>query len=237
MLHTIAWVSLFVAFLCAVVIVVHEIRHPQKMMVMNFVWPITALYLSVFGLWMYLRFGPKMAAGHDGMDSMQGGHHGSMGGAERTVTTPSLSEATVSATHCGAGCTLGDIVTEWMIFVTGATIGGSMLWASLVWDSVAAWTLGIVFQYFTIKPMGQLSAAQALAAAIKADTLSIIAFQVGMYGWMLLVHLRLFAQEHLQANEPVYWLMMQVAMVCGFVTSIPMNWWLLKIGWKESMGA
>jgi len=54
---------------------------------------------------------------------------------------------------------------------------------------------------------------------------------------MLLVHLRLFAEQHLQANEAVYWLMMQIAMVCGFLTSIPMNWWLLKMGWKESMGA
>lgn len=191
MLHTIAWISLCVAILCAAVIVAHEIRHPQKMMVMNFVWPITALYLSVFGLWMYFRFGSKMAAGHQRMDSMHGGHRGSVGGAEREVEAPSLSEAMVSATHCGAGCTLGDIVTEWLIFATGATILGSMLWASLVWDFVAAWTLGIVFQYFTIKPMGQLSVARALGAAIKADTLSIIAFQVGMYAWMLLVHLRL----------------------------------------------
>jgi hypothetical protein len=58
---------------------------------------------------------------------------------------------------------------------------------------------------------------------------------VGMYGWMLLVHFRLFPQIHLRPDEAVYWLMMQVAMICGFVTSIPMNWWLLKIGWKESM--
>ena len=236
MLHTIAWISLCVAISCAVVIVTHEIRHSQKMMVMNFGWPITALYLSVFGLWMYFRFGPKMAAGHEGMDSMHVVHRGSMG-AEREVKAPSLIEAMVSATHCGAGCTLGDIVTEWVIFATGATILGSAVWASLVWDFVAAWTLGIVFQYFTIKPMGQLSVAQAMVAAIKADTLSIIAFQVGMYAWMLLVHLRLFAQQHLHANEPVYWLMMQIAMVCGFVTSIPMNWWLLKMRWKESMGA
>jgi hypothetical protein len=112
MLQTIAWISLCVAVLCAVVIMMHEIRHPQTMMVMNFVWPITALYLSVFGLWMHLRFGSKMAAGYEGMDSIHGGHRGSMGGDEREVKTPSVSEAMVSATHCGAGCTLGDIVTE-----------------------------------------------------------------------------------------------------------------------------
>src|SRR5271155_4387933 len=125
MLHLLAWGSIAVSLLCAVGIAGDEVRRPQKMMVMNFVWPITALYLSVFGVWMFLQFGLKMAAGHEGMDSMHGGHRGSMGGGEREVKAPSLSDAMVSATHCGAGCTLGDIVTEWVIFVTGATILGS----------------------------------------------------------------------------------------------------------------
>ena len=59
----------------------------------------------------------------------------------------------------------------------------------------------------------------AVWAAIKADTLSIVAFQVGMYGWMALVYFKLFPGPHLAAFDPRYWLMMQVAMVCGFVTT------------------
>jgi hypothetical protein len=148
---------------------------------------------------------------------------------------PTLVDAGLSATHCGAGCVLGDIVSEFAVFASGTVILGSMLWASFLWDFVAAWCLGIAFQYFTIVPMRKLSPVEGLMAAVKADTLSIIAFQVGMYGWMLLVHFQLFPQSHLKPSEAVYWLMMQVAMICGFITSIPMNWWLLKIGWKESM--
>jgi heme/copper-type cytochrome/quinol oxidase subunit 2 len=53
MLQVFAWLSLGTAFICAAMITVHEIRHPQKMMVMNLVWPLTALYLSVFGLFAY----------------------------------------------------------------------------------------------------------------------------------------------------------------------------------------
>ncbi len=111
-----------------------------------------------------------------------------------------------------------------------------MLWASFVWDFVAAWSLGILFQYFAIKPMRNLSVSEGLVAAVKADTLSIAAFQVGMYGWMLIMHYVLFPMPHLEANQPLFWMMMQVAMVCGFVTSLPMNWWLVKVGWKEKMG-
>ena len=233
MLQAFAWLSLWIAFICAAIITVHEIRYPQKMMVMNLVWPLTALYLSGFGLVAYFRFGVQMARsrGHyEGESQLDGGRMKMGQNAEVT-----LIDAAVAATHCGAGCVLGDIVSEFAVFASGAVILGSALWASFIWDFVAAWSLGIAFQYFTIAPMRKLSPSEGLKAAVKADTLSIIAFQVGMYGWMLLVHFRLFSHAHLRTDGAVYWLMMQVAMICGFVTSIPMNWWLLKIGWKESM--
>jgi hypothetical protein len=54
-------------------------------------------------------------------------------------------EIFVSATHCGAGCTL-DVISEWPVFIAGATIG-VMLFASYVFDFVLAWFLGIIFQY------------------------------------------------------------------------------------------
>jgi hypothetical protein len=233
MLQVFAWLSLGIAFLCAAIITAHEIRYPQKMMVMNLVWPLTALYLSVFGLIAYFRFGVPMARsrGHQEGESQPDSGRMTM----RQNAEVSLIDAAISATHCGAGCVLGDIVSEFAVFTSGAMILGSMLWASFVWDFVAAWCFGIAFQYFTIVPMRHLSPGEGLIAAVKADTLTIIAFQVGMYGWMLLVHFWLFSQSHLRPDEAVYWLMMQVAMICGFITSIPMNWWLLKIGWKESM--
>ncbi len=48
MLETIAWVSIGLALLSAVWVAVDETRHPQAMGVMNVVWPVTALYFSVF---------------------------------------------------------------------------------------------------------------------------------------------------------------------------------------------
>ena len=64
MWHGLAWLSLGLAFFCAAIITVHEIRSPQKMMVMNLVWPLTALYLSIFGLFLYFRFGVPMGKSH-----------------------------------------------------------------------------------------------------------------------------------------------------------------------------
>jgi len=33
----------------------------------------------------------------------------------------------------------------------------------------------------------------------------------------------------------VFWFMMQIVMLCGFGTSYPVNWWLLRSGIKEKM--
>lgn len=46
-----------------------------------------------------------------------------------------------------------------------------------------AYIFRIAFQYFSIKPMQNLSVGQGIKEAIKADTLSLTAFQVGLFGW------------------------------------------------------
>src|SRR5271156_4498520 len=68
MFATLAWTSLIAAFGCALIIAVDEARHSQKMWIMNLVWPITALYFSVFALWVYFRIGRPM--GRDAMGKM-----------------------------------------------------------------------------------------------------------------------------------------------------------------------
>ena len=36
-------------------------------------------------------------------------------------------------------------------------------------------------------------------------------------------------------NSPAFWFTMQIAMLAGFITSYPVNWWLIKVGIKERM--
>jgi hypothetical protein len=236
MLDTIAWISLAVAFSCAIIIAVDEVRHPQKMWIMNIVWPVTSLYFNVFALWAYFVRGRQMtkdAMQRMSKEEMEQRREQKKKQARRS---PTWSQTALSDSHCGAGCVLADIGTEFALFGIGATFLGTALYASYLWDFIAAWSLGVVFQYFIIKPMRNLSVGGGIWAAIKADTLSIATFQVGMYGFMALVHFKLFPSPHLHPNEAGFWLMMQIAMICGFVTSLPINWLLVKIGWKEVMG-
>lgn len=200
---------------------------------MNVVWPISALYFSVLAVWAYLRWGRRKTR-----EAMQhSNHQGGSGedGSGQDSKEPKPSQVAVGTSHCGAGCTIADVVCEFAIAAAGITLLGSVLWAEYAIDFVVAWAVGIVFQYFSIKPMRNLSAGEGIVAAIKADTLSILAFQVGMYAWMALVYFVFFPEPHLKPFDPRYWLMMQVGMICGFATSYPMNWWLIRAGLKEAM--
>ena len=162
MLSTLAWVSLIAAFGCALIIAMDEARHPQKMFIMNLVWPITALYFSVFALWVYFRIGRPM--GRDAMGKMP--HMNMEHAAEQH--DPTWQQTAVATSHCGAGCTLGDIIAEFSIMGLGLTLFGSPLYASFAADLFLAWLPGIAFQYFSIKPMRNLSASQALVAPVGA---------------------------------------------------------------------
>jgi hypothetical protein len=114
----------------------------------------------------------------------------------------------LASTHCAAGCTLGDIISEWSFFVMGLTFAAGEFQTRLVLDLLLAWAFGILFQYWTIVPMRRLSFGQGLFQAIRADTLAIIAFEVGLFAWMGLVRYVLFPQPHLRPTEAAFWFMM-----------------------------
>ena len=74
--------------------------------------------------------------------------------------------------------------------------------------------------------------------AIKADFLSLTAWQVGMYGFMAFAQFFLFRHLlgiRLEVATVEFWFMMQIAMWAGFATAYPVNWWLLSKGIKEKM--
>ena len=109
-----------------------------------------------------------------------------------------------------------------------------------VWvpDFILAFLFGIVFQYYSIKPMRDLTPAQGVIAALKADIASISAWQVGMYGLMAAIQLLWFRPAYGGAapvDTPEFWFAMQLAMLAGFCTAYPVNWLLVRVGVKERM--
>ena len=227
-LTLLASISLGLAFVCSVIIVIDLLTgHPQKMWIMDVVWPITALWSGPFGLYAYYKIGRLSTKAKASQAKKQGKK-------PPNKQKPFWQSVAVGATHCGGGCTLGDVIAEWFVFFVPLTLFGRHIFGTWLLDFVLAFLLGIAFQYFTIKPMRDLSVKEGLIQAVKADTLSLTAWQVGMYGWMAITTFVIFGHE-LEKTSPVFWFMMQLAMILGFCTSYPVNWWLLRKGIKETM--
>jgi hypothetical protein len=221
--------SLVLAVLCAIAIVLDECRRPQKMWIMNVVWALTALFGSLVWLAAYFAWGRNPPPGQ-----------------VRRKTTSFPVMVFKGSSHCGAGCTLGDIIAEWSavafpvvaIWFGWHTAFSEKMFAVWIPDFILAFLLGIVFQYFTIKPMRDLSVWQGIVAAVKADIASITAWQIGMYGLMAAIQLLWFKPSYgglAPVASPEFWFAMQLAMLAGFATSYPVNWWLIRAGAKEAM--
>jgi hypothetical protein len=227
-LTAIAWLSLTSGVAAALVIVIDLVGgHRQHMAIMNVVWPLTALWAGPLALVAYFRYG-------------RAAEERAFAEAERRGSKPPSHELPFpikvgkAATHCGSGCTLGDVIAELIVVAAPITLLGHRIFGTWVVDMVAAFVIGIVFQYFTIVPMRHLKPKEGVVAAIKADALSLVAWQLGMFGWMAYARFGLFGHE-LSKSGPVFWFMMQIAMLFGFVTAYPANWWLIRHRLKEAM--
>ncbi len=227
-----SWAYLAFCSGCALFVITDLVRgNHQKMWVMNLVWPITAMYTGPLGVWLYIRTRALSTAASPQPKEQT---------SERMKRVePTREQVAVATFHCGAGCALGDVISETGLFVIGGSVAGflgSEFGTRLFADFCLAYVLGIFFQYFTIAPMRGMSPGKGLLAAMRADTISITAFQLGMFGWMALTHYVLFAAPHrIYPDMAVFWFMMQIAMLIGWATSYPANVWLLRKGWKEKM--
>lgn len=217
MLVVISWIALVIGLASSIIIIIDVIKHPQMMKIMNIVWPINGWFLGPFALWTYFKWGRLKAKDSEAEDNRG-----------------KPAKVFLSTSHCSSGCTLGDAVGVPIVAYTGLAIAGSTLFAHYIVEFILAYLFGIIFQYFAIHPMNDKGMLGSIKAAIKADSLSLIAFEIGMFGWMAIVHYLLFTEPP-KPNEAVYWFMMQIAMILGFITSYPANWILVKKGIKEEM--
>lgn len=223
--HSLAILSLSVGLVSAAWMLVTVRRHPPHMKVMAWVWPLCALFL-----------GPVLIRFH----ARHGGHGSPSDG------KPGFATIAKGTLHCGAGCALADMIAETLALLFPAMLAAfglhwffsEKIFAAWVFDFVLALSFGIAFQYFAIAPMRNLGLAEGLREAIKADTLSLTCWQIGMYGFMALAHFWFFPQvlgRAYDAATPEFWFAMQAAMIAGFITAFPINRWLISRGIKEAM--
>lgn len=223
---TIAITSAFITILSVTIITLDLKRHPQSMKIMNIVWVLTALWASILGVIAYYYFGREEKMNMDGMD---------MSSMKMSDKKPKWQSITLSTLHCGAGCTLADIIGSIFLYFIPITILKSTIIGGWVSTYILALIFGIYFQYVAIKQTKDLPPIKIITMALKADFLSLTAWQIGMYGWMYLLtfHFKVLDQQLSLTWD--FWFAMQQAMVAGFILALPINYMLIKRGIKSGM--
>ena len=199
---------------------------------MNVVWPITALYIPVAGWWLYDSMGRPMAAG---VATMEHGGMNLSGSQSMNGRAGYRSSIFRSAMHCGAGCVVGDVIGAPVVKAMGWTVFGERLFAEYFVEFAIAYVFGIAFQYIPIRSVRRVRRHVALIDAVKSETLALIAFEIGLFGWMAVPYFLLFPQHPPEVETIAFWFVMQIGMMLGLPTSYPANWWLVKSGIKSGM--
>lgn len=176
-LTAVAWVYLALCFCCAGIVSYDIVfnRRRQPMGVMNFVFPITALYFGPFALLFYWRWGrvasrsattstpmpmvmpmamplSTTSAGVTAVTSagdplrMHNGEDADHEAADKPASgiagvahaappgergRPWWVSMAIEVSHCGSGCALGDVISEFAIFWLALTIASTTLLADI----------------------------------------------------------------------------------------------------------
>ncbi len=134
-----------------------------------------------------------------------------------------------STMHCVAGDGVG--------ILAGAVLAG-FFHLSKVPDIALEYFLGFgfgwtIFQSLFMRGAVGGSYARALANTFLPELLSMNCLMAGMVPTMIL------ARTHVPASadpfDPVFWFVMSMALLVGFVTAYPMNWWLVSNHMKHGM--
>lgn len=231
-LTAVAQIYMALCLLCFLYILIDQHRKPAPMMrIMLWVWPITALWAGPFGVWAY----------HNNQKRLM--HHNHAAPMAMEMKNSSVQTAhpghlpwqsiMVGTLHCGAGCTLADLIGPWLFRLAPFALFGSAVFGEWALEYILALILGVVFQYAGLASAVSQRGLPLWWRAFKVDVLSLTAWQTGMYGWMAVVMFVLLGM--VSPAEPVFWLMMQIGMFAGFITAYPMNWLLMRLGIKEAM--
>jgi hypothetical protein len=134
-----------------------------------------------------------------------------------------------STMHCvagdGVGILAGAIVASYLTLTRPLEIGLEYGLGFLF-----GWT---IFQGLFMRGMAGGSYRRALATTFAPEFLSM---NLVMAGMMLVASLgRIVVGEPFSPLAPEFWFVMSMALLAGFVTAYPMNWWLVAKGLKHGM--
>jgi hypothetical protein len=134
-----------------------------------------------------------------------------------------------SAMHCVAGDGVG--------ILAGAVIGGFLMLPPAL-DITMEYLLGFafglgIFQALFMRDMVGGSYTRALAGSFIPELTSMNCLMAGMIPVAMIAKARVPGSDH--PSSPAFWFIMSMALMVGFFTAYPMNWWLVARKLKHGM--
>ncbi len=215
-LTPVAWAYIAASLLTAGYIAfdIYARRQRHRNVATEVVWISSALYLGPAAALLYHRYGraPRREQAPDAADQPT-----ALGGLPG-----------------GGASALSHLVGVPLVIASGLTIAGIDLWVMIITIGVLAVALLFVYERRvgrTERPDTMTGArpAQArgttVASAALAAVLTVLAFDIGMGGWMLLLHYNEFMPP---ATEGTFWFLMQIGILLGLATGYPAVAWLTR---------
>ncbi len=210
------WVALSVLTALAVAFDIYVRGYRQRSLAVEVVWVISALWLGPFALPLYARTGRSRTA------KWQGQH-------APDQQLGLAAESAAGSLPGAAASTISHVVAVPFVLATGLSLFDVPMYAMIVIILFLAIAVLWAFEYSTAnrRKVGAMSVATALAVS----TITVVAFDLGMVGWMMVLHL----SELMPSPGTVSFLfLMQIGNVLGFLVGMPVVAYLLKRGVKPA---
>jgi hypothetical protein len=202
----VAWIYITVSLLSAALISADIVRRRNHDIAAALVWITSALYLGPLAIPAYLSRGRVNAAG----TTRDGG-------------TPQ--DTVVAALPGGGASAVAHLIAVPLVVAVGWTIAGLEMWPMIIVIAVLAIVMLTVYERAASRT-GRTTSGRRLSVgdAVFAALVTVVAFDVGMVGWMLLLHLNDLMPP---VSDGSFWFLMQLGVIVGLATGYPAVKWLL----------
>lgn len=211
-LAPVAWTFLTLSLLSVAFIAsdIYLLRRRHRSVTTELVWITSALYLGPFAVAAYLRFGRGSVVPATGTD----GHVDELPGAAMAVLPG------------GGASAVAHLIAVPFVAAIGWTIAGMEMWPMILVIAVLA--IAMLTTYEQAVSRGQhdnRGHGISVTAALGIASFTVVAFDIGMVGWMLVLHSN---NAMPPVTEGTFWFLMQIGVIIGLLTAYPAVSWLLR---------
>lgn len=211
-LTPVAWTYIGLSLLSTTFIAVDILlrRHRHNSAATELVWITSALYLGPFAVALYLRRGRAEAPSAGGV-----GADGDVGGSSAVAVLPG-----------GGASAVAHLIAVPLVVAVGWTIAGMAMWPMMIVIAVLAIVMLAIYERVASHAPGpQHTGGLSVVAATVVAVITVAAFDIGMVGWMVVLHLN---NAMPAVTEGTFWFLMQIGVVIGMLTAYPAVTWLLR---------